>query len=129
MFIMHPVTNVPDELLRVHKQWERGLITLIILIRLTVEKLQCDAMEAINVIEKITTPINVFFKTAEDANRFVEKFKHCSIDYMENVEPPDGIVEKQLLECKWTTVNVPSAELIDYLRENAKPIYTEVCGG
>lgn len=127
MFILHPVTSVPDELLRVHKQWERGLITLIILIRLTVEKLQCDAMNAINVIEKITSPINVFFKVAADAEAFKKKFDGLGLQ--DHLEPPDWIAEKELLECKWITVNLPSAELIDYLRENAKPVYTEVCGG
>lgn len=128
MFILHPVTSVPDHLLKCHKQWERGLITLITLIKHAARFLSVeheDTMDAINTIEKITNPIHVFFKVASDAEAFKKKFDGLGLQ--DHLEPPDWIMEKELLECKWITVNVPSADVIDYLRENAKPVYTEVC--
>lgn len=126
MFILHPVTNVPDHLLKYHKQWVRGMITLIALIKYAVRFLSVeheDTMDAIDLIEKITNPIHVFFKVAADAEAFKKKFD--GLGFQDHLEPPDWIAEKELLECRWITVNIPSADLIDYLRENAKVIYNK----
>jgi hypothetical protein len=124
--VMYPIVSVPDNLLKHHKNWWRGIITIIELIRhadrfLNVEQ---DTMDAVNIVEKITNPIHVFFKVQDDSVNFVNKFKEHSIE-IHPCEPPDWAAEKGLLECKWLTVHNPSAEIIDYLRKNAKPVYSD----